>query len=261
MEQDEHITQGNYSLPIEGEGRGEGLWTVSEVYGPAHTMAQMASDDQPRERLLQYGAEHLSTAELIAILLRSGNTEETVLDLARRLLHDCGGSLRTLGQMSVEEMCEYKGIGEAKAITVLAACELGRRRQKEEARERLDVSSSRSIFELMQPIMQDLTTEEAYILLLNTKLQLLNDPIRISHGGLQETAVDIRVVGKHALLSNATALILCHNHPSGSLRPSRNDDMITKQVKEGLRTLNIRLMDHLIITATDYYSYNDNGKI
>lgn len=237
-------------------------WHVSEFYEPDKlNINQWSTEDRPREKLERLGAEALSSAELLAILIGSGSTDENAVDLMKKILRNCGDSLKTLGKMSIDELKTYKGIGEAKAISILAACELGRRRQQEEVKQRLDMSSAQSIYEYLRPKMQDLATEEAWILLLNHNFKLIGDAIRISHGGLTETAVDIRVIVKHAIMSNATIVILAHNHPSGNKRPSRDDDRLTTQVKEGLRLMRLHLADHIIVTDGDYYSYNEEGKL
>lgn len=237
-------------------------WHVSEVFEPDKlNINQWSEEDRPREKLERLGPAALSSAELLAILIGSGSPEENAVDLMKKVLNNCGNSLKTLGRMSIEELKTYKGIGEAKAITILAACELGRRRQEEEAKERLNLSSTQTIYEYMHPKVQDLSTEEAWILLLNNNFKLITDAICLSHGGLTETAVDVRLVVKHALLNNATVVILVHNHPSGNTHPSRDDDRITKQVKEGLQLMRLYLADHIIITDGDYYSYKENGKL
>lgn len=222
---------------------------------------QWSIEDRPREKLERLGAGALSSAELLAILIGSGSSDENAVQLMQKVMHNCGDSLKTLGRMSIDELKTYKGIGEAKAITILAACELGRRRQEEEARQRLDMSSARSIYEYLHPKMQDLSTEEAWILLLNHNFKMIGEAVRISQGGLTETAVDVRIIVKHAIGCNATIVILAHNHPSGNARPSRDDDRLTTQVKEGLRLMRLHLADHIIVTDGDYYSYNEQGKL
>lgn len=218
-------------------------------------------EDRPREKLDRLGPAALSSAELLAILIGSGSPKENAVQLMQKVMHDCSDSLKTLGRMSIDELKQYNGIGEAKAITILAACELGKRRQEEEVKERLDMGEASSIFEYMRPKMQDLSTEEAWILLLNHNFKLITDAVRISQGGLTETAVDVRIIVKHALLNNATVVVLLHNHPSGNTHPSTNDNRITKEVNEALRLMRIHFADHIIITDGDYYSYRENGKL
>ena len=206
------------------------------------------------------GAEALSNAELLAILIGSGSHEESAVDLMKRVMNDCGNNLNTLGKKSIAELCEYEGIGPAKAITILAACELGKRRQLEKAEERLDLGSAVAIYEHMHPLMQDLDVEEAWVLLMNRNFKLIKK-VRISHGGISETAVDVRVIMKHAIMNNATVIALCHNHPSNNPRPSGDDDRLTKRMKEACQLMRIFFLDHLIITDGRYYSYHEEGKI
>ena len=210
---------------------------------------------------MKKGAQALSNAELLAILIGSGSTKETAVELMKRVLKDCKNNLNTLGKKSIRELCQYNGIGEAKAITVLAACELGKRRQLEDAEERLDMGSATAIYNLMLPRMQDLDVEEAWIVLMNQHYRLIKDPIRISHGGISETAVDVRIAIKEALLANATILALCHNHPSNNIKPSREDDKLTERVKKACEVMRIHFLDHLIITDGHYYSYHEQGRL
>lgn len=219
-----------------------------------------AEEDRPREKLRDMGAQTLSKAELLAILIGSGTREKSAVDLMQELLHDCDDNLNTLGKMSVRDLIAYKGIGEAKAIAILAACELGKRRQLESVPERASLTSSQQIYELMRPRMQDLDVEEAWVLLMNQHLKLIKSQ-RLSRGGISETAVDVRLILKEALLCNATALALCHNHPSGLLRPSGPDDSLTKNVKVACETMRIRFVDHVIITDGGFYSYQNEGKL
>ena len=224
------------------------------------TISQWAEEDRPRERLTRLGAESLSNAELLAILIGSGSTKESAVDLMKRILNDCQNNLNTLGKMSIRDLCQYNGIGEAKAITIMAACELGKRRQLEKAQERERIDSATAIYEQMHPLMQDLSTEEAWILLMNQNFKLIKTA-RISHGGISETAVDVRIIMKEALLCNATVVALCHNHPSNNARPSRDDDRLTERVKKACDIMRLHLLDHLIITDGDYYSYHEQGRL
>lgn len=234
--------------------------TETDVAGKL-SITQWAEEDRPREKLMKKGAQALSNAELLAILIGSGSTKETAVELMKRVLKDCKNNLNTLGKKSIRELCQYKGIGEAKAITVLAACELGKRRQLEDAEERLDMGSATAIYNLMLPRMQDLDVEEAWIVLMNQHYRLIKDPIRISHGGISETAVDVRIAIKEALLANATILALCHNHPSNNIKPSREDDKLTERVKKACEVMRIHFLDHLIITDGHYYSYHEQGRL
>lgn len=216
--------------------------------------------DRPREKLRDKGAETLSDAELLAILIGSGSTKESAVSLMQRILHDCDGNLNTLGKRSLHELMQYNGIGEAKAITIIAACELGKRRQAAKAAERPDMGSAQAVYEYMHPKMQDLDTEEAWVLLMNQRFRLIK-AVRLSHGGLTETAVDVRVILREALLANATTLTLIHNHPSGNARPSGDDDRITHKLKTACETMRLYLIDHLIVTDGMYYSYAEEGRI
>jgi DNA repair protein RadC len=219
-----------------------------------------AEEDRPREKMVMHGSEALSDAELLAILIGSGSTKESAVDLMKRLLNDCGNNLNTLGKKSIYELCQYNGIGEAKAITILSACELGKRRQVETAKKRERIDSAPAIYELMHPKMQDLDTEEAWILLMNQNFRLIKF-LRISHGGITETAVDVRIILKEALLCNATVVALCHNHPSNNASPSKDDDRLTEKVKKACDIMRLYLLDHLIITDGAYYSYHEQGRL
>ena len=224
------------------------------------TIAQWSSDDQPREKLRDLGPDALSNAELLAILIGSGSTKETAVELMKRLLGDCNNNLNTLGKKTIRELCGYNGIGEAKAITLLAACELGKRRQREKAEERPDLGSPTAIYNYLHPRMQDLDVEEAWVILMNQRYRLIR-ALRISHGGISETAVDVRIIMKEALLCNATVMALVHNHPSGQAHPSRDDDRLTQRVKQACDTMRIYMLDHIIVCDGAYYSYNEQGRL
>lgn len=224
------------------------------------TINNWAEEDRPREKLMRLGADALSNAELLAILIGSGSTKESAVSLMQRVLNDCDNNLNTLGKRSIHELMTYNGVGEAKAITILAACELGKRRQQAQAAERKDLGSATAVYNYMHPQMQDLDVEEAWILLMNQNYKLIK-PMRISHGGITETAVDVRIIIKEALLCNTTVLALCHNHPSNNPRPSRDDDQLTQRVKKACELMRIHFMDHIIITDGDYYSYYENGRL
>ena len=219
-----------------------------------------AEDDRPREKLARIGAENLSDAELIAILIGSGNTKESAVDLMKRILKDCDNNLGILGRKSISELTAYNGIGEAKAISILAACELGKRREHEDKLERLDLSQPQAIYEHLLPKMRDLDVEEAYIVLMNNNFKHIKT-VRLSHGGITETAVDVRLIIKEAVLCNATVVALAHNHPSGNIQPSGNDDHITQQVKRACDAMRLHFLDHLIVTDGAYYSYHESGKM
>ena len=215
---------------------------------------QWAEEDRPREKLMTLGAEALSNAELLAILIGSGSTKETAVELMKRILVNCHNNLNTLGKMSIRELCQYNGIGEAKAITILAACELGKRRVREKAEERPQLSTATDIYNYMYTRTQDLDVEEAWIVLMNQNYRLIKT-VRLSHGGLTETAVDVRVAMKEAIMANATVMVLCHNHPSNNPKPSKDDDRLTERIKKACELMRIHFLDHIILTDGMYYSY------
>ncbi|AUS04669.1 RadC family protein [Pseudotamlana carrageenivorans] len=217
-----------------------------------------SQDDQPREKLLYKGKTALSDAELVAILIGSGNRDESAVALCKRILASTNNNLSALGRLSIKQLMAFKGIGEAKAITILAALELGRRRRGEEALERYKISSSRSVFEYMQPVIGELNHEEFWIIYLNNSNKVLQKN-QLSKGGITGTLVDVRLVLKTALEVGATGLILAHNHPSGTLRPSEADKQITQKLKIAAQNLDIQVLDHLIITEASYFSFADES--
>ncbi len=221
---------------------------------------QWAAEDRPREKLMRLGPSALSDAELLAILVGSGSTKEDAVSLMKRILNDCKNNLNTLGKLSIRDLCRYNGVGPAKAITILAACELGKRRQMERPEERPDLSTATRIYNHMHPMMQDLDTEEFWLLLMNQDFRLIREQ-KIAHGGISEVAVDIRLLIKEALLCNATILAVCHNHPSGSLRPSQADNDLTQSIRRACDVMRIKFMDHVIITDGAYYSYHEEGRM
>lgn len=221
---------------------------------------QWAEEDRPREKMMQHGAAALTNAELLAILIGSGNTDETAVELMRKVMNDHGNSLARLGKCTIDDLCRYKGIGPAKAVSVLAASELGKRRKAEATPERVQIRSSADSYAYFHPLLCDLAVEEFWIMLLNQANRLI-DAVRISHGGLTATQADIRCILREALLKRATSLILCHNHPSGNTRPSPEDDRLTQAVSQAGKTIDIRVIDHLIVTDGNYYSYADEGRI
>ena len=221
---------------------------------------QWALEDRPREKFMTHGAEALSKAELLAILIGSGTPKESAVSLMQRILNDCEDNLNTLGKMSLEELMSYHGIGEAKAITILAACELGKRRQLENIQKRESINSAADIYNYLHSKMQDCDTEQAWIMLMNQNFKLIK-AIRISSGGITETAVDVRQIIKHAVINNATVLALSHNHPSNNPNPSRDDDNITQRVKKACELMRIHFLDHVIVTDGAYYSYQEHGRI
>mgnify|MGYP002623570763 CR=1 FL=1 len=222
------------------------------------TIANWSPDDQPREKLRDKGPHALSNAELLAILVGSGYPGVSAVELMQQILSDCKNNLNTLGKMTIRQLTEYKGIGEAKAITILAACELGKRRQQETPEERPELTSATRIYRHMHPLMQDLDVEEFWVLLLNQSHRLIKT-IRIAHGGISEVSVDIRIIIREAVLANATIIAVCHNHPSGSIRPSRQDDMLTQNIKNACQLMRLNFMDHVIMADSAYYSYHEEG--
>lgn len=224
------------------------------------TINHWAEEDRPREKLERLGASALSDAELLAILIGSGSARESAVDLMRHILKDCHNNLNSLGKMSISELQRYHGMGPAKAITILAACELGKRRRESDREQREDLGSATAIYNYMHPKLQDLDVEEFHVLLMNQAFKLIK-AIPISHGGMTETAVDIRVIMKHALLNNTTVMAVCHNHPSGNTCPSMHDDRLTQQIKKACETMRICFLDHVIITDGQYYSYHEEGKL
>ena len=221
---------------------------------------QWAPEDRPRERFMQIGPEALSKAELLAILIGSGTPKESAVDLMKRILSDCNDSLNELGKKSLQQLMEYHGIGEAKAVTIMAACELGKRRDKEEAIKRKSISSAEAIYTFMLPLMRDLDIEQAWVMLLNQNFRLIKAE-RISSGGITETAVDVRRIMKLAVVNNATVIALAHNHPSNNPTPSRDDDSITQRLKKACDIMRIHLLDHVIVTEGNYYSYFESGRL
>ena len=221
---------------------------------------QWAEEDRPREKMANLGPEALSNAELLAILIGSGSTKETAVELMKRILVNCHNNLNTLGKMSIRDLCQYNGIGEAKAITILAACELGKRRVREKAEERPQLSTATDIYNYMYTRTQDLDVEEAWIVLMNQNYRLIKT-VRLSHGGLTETAVDVRVAMKEAIMANATVMVLCHNHPSNNPKPSKDDDRLTERMKKACELMRIHFLDHIILTDGMYYSYHEMGRL
>ena len=224
------------------------------------SITDLQTDDRPREKFMRLGASHLSEAELLAILIGSGNTEENAVQLMQRVLTDCGGSLNALGRMPIDDLCRYRGMGSAKAITLLAACELGRRRMSEEVKLNDRFDSAENVYRYFLGKMQHLDVEECRVMLLNTQLRYVADCC-LSRGGIGKTVVDIRLALKQALLHNATRMILCHNHPTGVAQPSADDDHLTQKLKRAAETLDLRLLDHVIVADAGYYSYAEHGRL
>ncbi len=225
---------------------------------PSFSIKNWSEDDRPREKLLNKGKDALSDAELVAILIGSGSRNESAVDLCKRILASTNNNLNALGKLSVKQLLEFKGIGEAKAISIIAALELGRRRRGEEALQQKKIDSSQSVFELMQPIIGELPHEEFWIIYLNNSNKVLHKN-QLSKGGITGTLVDVRLVMKTAIEVGAVALILVHNHPSGTLKPSEADKNITQKLKTASESLDIKVLDHLIITEKAYFSFADEG--
>lgn len=225
---------------------------------PSFSIKKWAVDDRPREKLLLKGKESLSDAELIAILIGSGNKTESAVELSKRILADASNKFNQLGKLTVKELVTYVGIGEAKAISIIAALEIGRRRRLEEALTQPKITSSSTAFEILKPILEDLPHEEFWILYLNNANKVLQRH-QLSKGGITGTLVDVRLIFKQALSLGATAIIAAHNHPSGKLTPSRSDIEITKKLKLAGKSLDIKLLDHLIVTQNTYLSFADEG--
>ncbi len=216
-----------------------------------------SEDDKPREKLMAKGKVALSDAELLAILIGSGSRNESAVALSQRILAS-SKNLNALGKMSISQLMQFKGIGEAKAIAIVAALELGRRQRSEEVIKLKSITSSKSVFELMQPIIGELPHEEFWVLFLNNSNKVICKT-QLSKGGIAGTIVDVRLVFKLAFENGATALILCHNHPSGALLPSNADRQITTKIKTSGEVLDVKVLDHLIITESKYYSFVDEG--
>lgn len=223
-------------------------------------LRQWALEDRPREKMKQKGAAALTNAELLAILIHTGNTEDSVVALTQKVMASCRNSLSELGKLSVGELCSFKGIGEAKAITILAACELGRRRKEEEPPVKARVRTSRDIYDWFYPVMADMQVEECHALFLNQAAHVVGS-MRVSQGGLSSASVDVRLILREAFMHRSTAMALCHNHPSGNLVPSRQDDELTRSVQQACRMVDIQLLDHVIFTDWGYYSYADKGRL
>lgn len=218
-------------------------------------------DDRPREKMMKHGASSLSDAELLAILIGSGSKNETAIALCRRILQSVHHNLNELGRVEVKSLVDnFHGIGEAKAITILAALELGRRRKQSEVLNRDKIVSSRDVFEKMHPQLADLSHEEFWVLLLNQASKVL-DTIKISQGGLSETTVDLRIIFKAALLAKASAMVLCHNHPSGNNKASSADVKLTEKIVSAGKIMGIAVLDHIIVAESSYYSFADEGMI
>jgi DNA repair protein RadC len=219
-----------------------------------------ALEDRPREKLLLKGARALSDTELIAILLGSGTRELSAVDLGRQLLQRTGNSLNNLGKLTVKDLMKHKGIGEAKAITIVAALELGKRRRQEDNNSGGSIKSSKDVYEIFEPLISDLPYEEFWILLLNRSNRIIGKS-KISQGGVSGTVIDTKLIMKTAVENLASSIILCHNHPSGNINPSASDIGITNKIKTAADCLDTKLLDHVIVTDHSYYSFMDEGRL
>jgi DNA repair protein RadC len=219
-----------------------------------------AEEDRPREKLLLRGKDALTDAELLAILISSGSREETALGLGQRILRSVNHDLQLLGRRNIKELMSFKGIGEAKAISIAAALELGRRRQQTDIKERPSIKSSRDAFNIIAASIADLLHEEFWILLLNRSNEVIGKE-RISQGGVSGTVVDGKIIFKAAIQALATSIVLCHNHPSGNLKPSQADIDITRKLRKAGEAIDVTVLDHLIISERGYYSFADEGAL
>ncbi len=219
---------------------------------------EWAEEDRPREKLLERGRRALSNAELLAILIGSGSPGETSVELCRRILNDSKNNLSDLSRKDVSQLCQYKGIGEAKAISIIAALELGRRRKEEGEQDSPVLNSSKRVYDYFRSYLQDLPHEEFWVIYLNTACKVVHEQL-IGSGGNDFTPVDVRIILRHALQANSSSIILAHNHPSGTLSPSKADKDLTNKVNEAARIMDIRVNDHLIFTDNSYYSFRDEG--
>jgi DNA repair protein RadC len=219
-----------------------------------------AVEDRPREKLVNMGTASLSDAELLGILISSGTKNKSAVDLGRELLAMANNNLNHLGKLSVAELKKIRGIGQARAVTIAAALELGRRRKLNDTEDLIQIRSSKDVADIFQPIMSDLLHEEFWVLFLNRSNRVISR-MKLSQGGISGTVTDVRIVMKKAVECLASGIIVCHNHPSGNLNPSESDNKITKKIRDAGELMDIQLLDHLIITDKDYYSFADNGLI
>lgn len=224
------------------------------------SIKEWAVEDRPREKMLAKGIRSLSEAELIAILIGSGNPEESAVEVSRKILGSVNNSLNELGKKTISDLQKFKGIGEVKAINIMAALELGRRRKESEPQEKLKIVTSADVASVFSPLLSDLPHEEFWFLMLNRNNQVI-DKMMVSQGGLSGTIIDVRIILKTALEKLASSIILCHNHPSGNLVPSEADKDITKKIREAGKFMDIPVLDHLIIGNDAYFSFADEGLI
>ena len=217
-----------------------------------------ALEDRPREKLIAKGLQSLSDAELVAILIGSGNRNESAVELSKRILKNVDNNLNLLGKQNLSDLQKFKGIGEAKAISIVAAMELGRRRKLSDIKQRKVIRTSKDVFEFFHPILADLPHEEFWVLFLNQSNKVI-DKYRASYGGITSTTIDVRLIMKTAIEKLATSMILCHNHPSGGLNPSISDKEITQKLRGAGKIMDIKVLDHVIVTDESFYSFGDEG--
>ncbi len=218
----------------------------------------LAEDDRPREKFVLKGRNSLSDAELLAIIMGSGNREDSAVELARKILDSVGNNWHNLSLLQISDLMKFKGVGDAKAISICSALEIGRRRASQEVPEKIQISSSSDLFKVLHPYLGDLQTEQFWAIFLNQSNRILGKT-QLSSGGINQSVVDVRILFKTALEHFATAIVVAHNHPSGNLKPSQEDLKITKQITEAGKLLNIQVLDHLIISQNSYFSFADES--
>ena len=222
---------------------------------------EWAEEDRPREKMLLKGIASLSDAELLAILIGSGNNSETAVQLSQRILSSVDNNLNALGKLSIKELTtKFKGMGTVKAILINAALELGKRRNAHNPIQRPYIRTSKEVYELLHPILCDLPHEELWIVLTNRSSKVI-EKLKISQGGTSETSADLRIILKAAINALAAGIIVCHNHPSGNIRPSHQDDLLTQRLKSAAQLIEINLLDHIVLCDGNYYSYADEGRL
>ena len=215
-------------------------------------------DERPREKAMKHGISSLSNSELMAILIGSGTPDESAVALMQKVLASCNDSIARLSRLTADDLLMFKGIGPAKALTIIAACELWKRREGDDITRTRYIKSSIDLFKYFHPMLCDLNIEQCHVLMLNSKNGIIDSTL-IGSGGLTATTVDIRVIMREAIMKRATGIALCHNHPSGNTIPSRDDNELTKNLRDACRVMNIRFLDHIIVAGDKYYSYNDEG--
>jgi len=229
-------------------------------YRQSLKMKDWAAEDRPREKLVKKGMVSLSDAELIALLIGTGSRNESAVELSQRILKDAGHNLNEMGKLSIYHLKKYRGIGEAKAIAIAAALELGKRRKLAQVRHKKQIKSSQDVFDMVHPRLEDLPHEEFWIILMNRANKIIEE-VKISQGGISGTVTDVKIILKHAIDRRASGIIMCHNHPSGNTTPSKADISITQKLKNAAAWLDIQVLDHLITGENIYYSFADEGTL